>query len=81
MFTEPFIYGRQDREFQNGLFAGRAEALFLQFKGAKTLQQEDAVLAAAASMDVAVESLPAEEQLTRKEISLPMKNSFRELKR
>ncbi|MBZ5763702.1 HAMP domain-containing histidine kinase [Rhizobium sp. VS19-DR104.2] len=64
MFTQPFIYGRQDREFQNGLFAGRAEALFLQFKDAKTLQQEDAVLAAAASMDVAVEKLPAEEQLS-----------------
>ncbi|MBZ5763260.1 HAMP domain-containing histidine kinase [Rhizobium sp. VS19-DR104.2] len=64
MFTEPFIYGRQDREFQNGLFAGRAETLFVLLKDAKTPQEEKAVRDTAASMGILVEKLLANELST-----------------
>ncbi|RUM09361.1 HAMP domain-containing sensor histidine kinase [Rhizobium chutanense] len=52
---EPYIYGRHDRGFQNGLFAARAEAIAEQFAQAGSAQDEDAVLARAAALGVAVE--------------------------
>jgi len=53
-FTEPFIYGRHDRGFQNGLFAGRAEKVLEQFERTKSVPEENAVLAFAASSGISV---------------------------
>ncbi|WP_183697105.1 HAMP domain-containing sensor histidine kinase [Rhizobium leguminosarum] len=52
---EPFIYGRHDRGFQNGLFAARAAMVAQQFAEARSAQDEDAVLERAAAIGIAVE--------------------------
>ncbi|EJT03925.1 HAMP domain-containing sensor histidine kinase [Rhizobium sp. CCGE 510] len=52
---EPFIYGRHDRGFQNGLFAARAAMIAEQFAEASSAQDEDAVLKGAAALGIAVE--------------------------
>jgi signal transduction histidine kinase len=55
MFTEPFIYGRNERDFQNGLFAGQAEIILDRFRAAASPQEEDAVLNSAARLGINVE--------------------------
>ncbi|MBX5197343.1 HAMP domain-containing protein [Rhizobium sp. NZLR10] len=52
---EPFIYGRHDRGFQNGLFAARAAMIAEQFADANSTQGEDAVLDRAAALSITVE--------------------------
>jgi len=55
MFTEPFIYGRNERDFQSGLFAGQAEIILDRFRAAASTQEEDAVLDSAARLGINVE--------------------------
>ncbi|OBZ92700.1 histidine kinase [Pararhizobium polonicum] len=57
MVSEPFIYGRNDRDFRNGLFAGQAEMVLDHFREAASTQEEDAVLSAAVRLGVRVEKL------------------------
>ncbi|WP_184472328.1 ATP-binding protein [Rhizobium esperanzae] len=52
---EPFIYGRHDRGFQNGLFAARAAMIAEQFAQAGSMQDEDVVLKRAAALGIVVE--------------------------
>lgn len=40
MFSEPFIYGRSDRDFQDGLFAGQAAMVLDRFKAAASTREE-----------------------------------------
>ncbi|EJB05434.1 signal transduction histidine kinase [Rhizobium leguminosarum bv. trifolii WSM597] len=55
--TEPFIYGRHDRGFQNGLFAARAAMITEQFAEARSAQDEVIVLNKAAALGIEVEKL------------------------
>jgi signal transduction histidine kinase len=65
--TEPFIYGRHDRGFQNGLFAGRAAMVVEQFSRASSPQEEVTVLDRAATLGVVVEKLPLDQPLAGKQ--------------
>ena len=59
--SEPFTYGRHDRGFENGLFAGRAGIILDQFKRAGTEQEEAAVLKSAADLGLSVAKLPPDQ--------------------
>ncbi|MGR8925925.1 ATP-binding protein [Rhizobium leguminosarum] len=64
---EPYIYGRHDRGFQNGLFAARAAMVAEQFAQANSAQDEVAVLTRAAALGVGVEKLSLDRPLAGKQ--------------
>lgn len=59
--SEPFIYGRHDKGIQIGLFAGRAETIFDQYRNAETVHEEDAALDRAERSGMRVERASAEQ--------------------
>lgn len=64
---EPYIYGRHDRGFQNGLFAGRASMIVEQFAEANSAQEEVAVLKRAVALGVEIEKLPLDQPFAGKQ--------------
>ncbi|NTF59500.1 HAMP domain-containing protein [Agrobacterium rhizogenes] len=70
--SEPFIYGRNDRDFQNGLFAGQAEMVLDRFRTAGSTHEEDAVLTSAARLGIRAERAPAAQfSFAQEEVASP----------